>query len=112
VLPNADRAEIDRGKLQDYLLSPTHPVGRFKARFFAALGYSSEGWRELAADLRGQHLAASTEPPESGPHGQTFTIRAILKGPNGQSAVVRSVWFIATGTDVPRFVTAYPGDDK
>lgn len=77
MLPNADRAEIDRGKLQDYLLSPTHPVGRFKARFFAALGYSSEGWRELAADLRGQHLTASTEPPESGPHGQTFTIRAM-----------------------------------
>jgi hypothetical protein len=36
--------------------------------------------------------------------------RAILKGPHGPSAVVRSVWFLAKGTRVPRFVTAYPGD--
>jgi len=67
---------------------------------------------ELDADLRRQHLTQAADPPESGPHGQTFTIRAILKGPNGQAASVRSVWFIPTGNEVPRFVTAYPGDDK
>ena len=39
-LPNASRATIDAAKLRDYLLSPAHPVGRFKAPFFAALGYS------------------------------------------------------------------------
>jgi hypothetical protein len=112
VLPNADRAEIDPEKLRGYLLSATHPVGRFKARFFAALGYSPDRWEELDADLRARHLTQDTERAEPGPHGHTFTIRAILKGPNGQSAMVRSVWFIATGREVPRFVTAYPGDDK
>jgi len=39
-LPNADQAFIDPAKLRDYLLSPTHPVGRFKAPFFAAMGYT------------------------------------------------------------------------
>ena len=112
MVPNADRAEIDPEKLRSYLLSPTHPVGRFKARFFAALGYLPDRWQEFEADLRGQHLTQVADPPEAGPHGQTYTIRAILKGPNGQAALVRSVWFIPTGTDVPRFVTAYPGDDK
>ena len=112
MLPNADRAEIDPEKLRGYLLSASHPVGRFKARFFAALGYSPDRWEELDADLRAHHLTQDTERAELGPHGQTFTIRAILKGPNGQSAMVRSVWFIATGREAPRFVTAYPGDDK
>ena len=112
MLPNADRAQIDPEKLHGYLLSETHPVGRFKARFFAALGYSPDRWQEFETDLRGQHLTQDAESTESSPHGQTFTIRVILKGPNGQSAMVRSVWFIATGTDTPRFVTAYPGDDK
>lgn len=46
-LPYADRAEIDPVKLRDYLLSTEHPLGRFKARFFGALGFSAERWEAL-----------------------------------------------------------------
>ena len=112
LLPNADLAEIDPQKLRGYLLSRTHPVGRFKARFFAALGYAAERWQELEADLRIQHLTRDAQPGELLPEGQAFTIRAILKGPNGQSAVVLSVWFVAAAGGAPRFVTAYPGGAK
>ena len=108
-LPNADQAVIDRQKLHGYLLSTTHAVGRFKARFFAALGYAAERWQELETDLRGQHLTQDAELSESLPDGQLFTIRAILNGRNGQSAVVLSVWFVPSSGGVPRFVTAYPG---
>ena len=111
-LPNADRAEIDAQKLHGYLLSASHPVGRFKARFFAALGYSAERWQELEADLRAQHLTQEALLSESMPEGQLFTIRGILKGPKGQSAVVLSVWFVPATRAVPRFVTAYPGGPK
>jgi uncharacterized protein DUF4926/uncharacterized protein DUF6883 len=55
-IPNADRAVIDPRKLHGYLLSRSHQVGRFKAEFFLALGYSPEDWRRLEADLRSQHL--------------------------------------------------------
>jgi hypothetical protein len=34
-LPNGDRALIEPEKVRDYLLSTTHPVGRFKAAYFA-----------------------------------------------------------------------------
>ena len=112
LLPDADRAEIDPRKLHGYLLSPTHPIGRFKARFFGALGYSAEGWQDLGADLRTQHLTQDATPDESLADGQLFTIGAILKGPNGQSAMVRSVWFVPKAGGVPRFVTAYPGGAK
>jgi hypothetical protein len=76
------------------------------------LGYTAEHWHLLEADLRGQHLTQDAELGESMPDGQLFTIRAILKGPNGQAAVVMSVWFIATAGGAPRFVTAYPGGSK
>jgi hypothetical protein len=33
-LPNAEKAVIERRKLTEYLLSETHPTGRFKAQFF------------------------------------------------------------------------------
>lgn len=110
LIPNAERAEIEPGKLRDYLLSSTHPIGRFKARFFSALGFTADHWVELAEALRVQHLTQDAEPAPVTSHGQKYTIRAILNGPNGQSAIVVSVWFIQTRGGVPRFVTAYPGD--
>ena len=99
-------------KLHGYLLSPTHPVGRFKARFFAALGYYVERWQEFEADLRDQHLTQDAQPGELASGGQLYTIQAILKGPNRQSAMVLSVWFVPAGGEAPRFVTAYPGGAK
>ena len=59
-----------------------------------------------------QHLTQEAHPGESLAEGQLFTIRAILKGPNGQSAVVLSVWFLDAASGAPRFVTAYPGGAK
>ena len=112
LLPNADVAEIDPEKLRGNLLSPTHPVGRFKARFFAALGYSADDWQTLEADLRIQHLSQDAEPGAVTRYGQPYTIRAILKGPNGASALVVTVWFVRPSTREPHFVTAYPGDEQ
>ncbi len=111
-LPNADQAFIDPQKLHGYLLSSSHQVGRFKARFFTALGYAAEQWQDFESDLRAQHLTQDAELSDSMPEGQLFTIRAILSGRNGQSALVQSVWFVPAGGGVPRFVTAYPGGSK
>jgi uncharacterized protein DUF6883 len=90
------------------LLSRNHPIGRFKAGFFLALGYSSENWRQLEADLRSQHLSRDAAVEERTPYGQKYAIRATLVGPSGRSAEVVSVWVVRTGEDFARFVTAYP----
>jgi hypothetical protein len=107
LIPNADRAVIEPAKLHDYLLSRTHPIGRFKAAFFQALGYSSEDWRRLDADLRSQHLSKEADD-ETTPYGRKFVIRATLVGPSDASAVLVSVWVVRAGEDFARFVTAYP----
>ena len=64
------------------------------------------------ADLRIQHLSQPAEPGPRLPYGQSYTIRAILKGPSGEAAAVVSVWFIRSTSAVPHFVTAYPGGDQ
>ena len=79
-IPNADRAVIDPAKLHGYLLSRSHPVGRFKAVFFLALGYSPGDWRRLEADLRSQHLSEGATPQGHGSYGQKYAIRATLVG--------------------------------
>jgi hypothetical protein len=107
-IPNADRAVIDPAKLYGYLLAPGHPVGRFKAAFFLALGYTSSDWRRLDADLRSQHLSQEATAEASAMYGQKYTIRARLEGPSGASTDIVSVWVVRRGEDFPRFVTAYP----
>lgn len=108
-VPNASRAIIEVPKLRDYLLSPSHPVGRFKAPFFAALGYSQEQWPQLEADLRAQLVLQDAQPAAASPYGRKYEIRAILTGPSGRSAEIVSIWIILSDEDAPRFVTAYPG---
>ena len=51
MLPNPERAFVAPNKVRDYLLSPSHPVGRFKATVFVALGYTQENWERLRDDL-------------------------------------------------------------
>ena len=50
-LPDVAEAVINREKIKGYLLSTTHPVGRFKARFFRRLGFTADRWEELADAL-------------------------------------------------------------
>lgn len=109
ILPGADKADIPHEKLYGYLLSRAHPVGRYKAAFFARLGYFSDTWQGLAADLRAQHLTQTAELVETTPFGDKYAIRAMLKGPIGHPTPVVSIWFIPRGGESPRFFTAYPG---
>ena len=108
-LPNVDRAVIDPAKLRDYLLSTTHPVGRFKAALFLSLGYEPLAWQRLEADLRAQHLVHPARELEASAYGRKFAIRARLVGPSGRSAEFTSIWIVLVAEDFPRFVTAYPG---
>jgi hypothetical protein len=109
LLPNAEDAIVDPEKLRDYLLSHEHPHGRFKARFFDALGFRAERWQELELALRTQHLTQDAEAVPVAADGHKFRIRATLVGPEGESAMVVSIWFIRANEAAPRFVTAFPG---
>jgi len=111
-IPNADQAVIEPEKLYGYLLAPSHPIGRFKAAFFLTLGYTSDNWRRLDADLRSQHLSQESTLEASAMYGQKYTIRARLEGPSGASADTVSVWVVRTGEEFPRFVTAYPEGNR
>ena len=108
-LPNVDMAIIPREKLQDYLLSQSHPVGRFKAAYFQSLGYSSSEWEVLERDIRSllEYEVVKTKDTE---YGRKFEVRGELSGPLGQNANIVTVWIVLKGEQFPRFITAYPGD--
>jgi len=108
-LDNADHALVDPDKLRSYLLSPTHPIGRFKAAFFYSLGFRQEEWHRLDEALREHVLSGEAQRGVTSEYGDKFIVRGILNGPFRSASVV-SIWFVRVDEKVPRFVTAYPGD--
>lgn len=108
LLPNAANAVLDPRKLRDYVLNPEHATGRYKAAFFAQMGYSVGDWGRLERDIREQHLTQPAEPGQLSPFGRKYVITAALQGPHGAARQVTSVWIIRPGKDRPELVTIEP----
>jgi hypothetical protein len=96
VLPNSSQAVIAPEKLRDYLLSPVHPIGRYKALFFRTLGYDLTSGQQLETDLRSL-ASLPAEPLESTEYGTKYAIIGPLTGLNGRMAEIVTVWIILVG---------------
>ena len=107
-LPAADRAVVDPDKVRAYLLSHAHPVGRFKAAFFAALGYSVEKWEILRDDLLTLARDGEVGSERIGPFGRILEVDGTMMSPLGRTIEMRTVWILRTNEDFARFVTAFP----
>ncbi len=110
-LPNGDKAVIPQAKLEGYLLSDSHVVGRTKARFFRSLGYTIANSSQLKEKLktiaqRGQ-IVTATETD----FGIKYEVRGDLSR-QGQSVSITTVWIVEKGSSHPRLVTAYPTKRK
>jgi hypothetical protein len=107
-LPGRHKLRITRAKTANYLLSPTHPSGRYKAAFFRRFGFSLAHADELAAALRSHGADCEVRKVENSPFGLRYILEGELATPDGRNPVVRSVWFIERGEDAPKLVTVYP----
>ena len=107
-LPHADRLEISKAKVAQYLLSSTHRAGKGKSEFFIAHGFTASAWEELATGLQRHAREHDVTLAENTSFGIRYVIEGFLVAPNGRQLQVRAVWFIDEGSQVPRFVTAYP----
>jgi len=110
-LPNAERAIVEREKIQDYLLAPAHPDNGGKAAFFMALGYTRKDWPSLAEALRRLAVEAEIEKSQETTHGVKYILDGRIETPGGSNPAVRTVWIIDSGLDRPRLVTAYPHEE-
>lgn len=106
-LPGADRVEIDDRKVRGYLLSPTHPVGRFKARVFAALGFDATNAELFVAEIRRIVETGEIDETEDTSFGRKYTVRGKLRGPTGATQIL-TVWIQEPGRSCPRLVSVRP----
>ena len=107
-LPNTEAAQLDQDKLRRYLLSETHPVGRWKARFFRGIGFDEANVALFERALI--EIAKTEEVMETLTtlHGTKYVVEGLVRSPSGHLVRLRTVWIVDTGQDRPRFVTAYP----
>jgi uncharacterized protein DUF6883 len=106
-LPHAEDVHIDEAKVRGYLLSASHPIGRSKARVFAALGFNPGSPAAFIAELR--RLAATEEVSEhvETSFGRKYTVHGHLQGPVGSRSVA-TVWLLEHGQKRVRLVTVRP----
>lgn len=106
-LPRADEVRIDERKVRGYLLSRTHPVGRFKARIFAALGFEETTTDAFIAEVRRIAAAGEVSEVEDTEFGRKYTVPGDLRGPAGVGEVL-TVWIQESGQTDVRLVTVRP----
>ncbi len=91
-----------------YLLNQEHPRGKDKAAFFTRFGFSVAEWKVLAEALVTHAEAHEVSDTLHTAEGSHYVIEGELQTPDGRNPAIRTVWVIDTGSEIPRFVTAYP----
>lgn len=105
-LPNPERAIVDIAKLQAYCLNPFHPLGKQKARVFAAaLGLTANDAEWLRTCLL-DAAHGEAEVGGSSNYGNLYVIDFELRT-STHVAIVRSSWIVREGEDFPRLTTCY-----
>jgi hypothetical protein len=106
-VPEAGQVRIDDRKVRGYLLSPTHPLGRFKARVFRASGFDETNVEAFVAELRRIAATAEVTEVEDTQFGRKYTVPGDLRGPVSTAQVI-TVWIQETGQTGVRLVTVRP----
>jgi hypothetical protein len=107
-IPNSDRAVIEPSKITEYLLNTDHQRGGAKARLLIQFGYSIDNWEQLEADIRQFHLTQDVNAIKETNYGTRYEISTSLMTPIDRPLVVKTVWQIDIGTDIPRLITLVP----
>src|SRR3954452_21790852 len=93
-LPSGGYAIVSKAKICDYLLASNHPIGRFKAAFFFALGYTIDNWERLQADLLELAKSGEAFAGRENPYGKKYEVHGTLVGPSGRRADLVTVWIV------------------
>ena len=109
MLPGAEHAVVEAAKIRDYLLSTSHPVGRFKAVVFFSLGYTAEDWVKLRDDILFLAKNGEARLGQQSEYGQKYEVSGTLLGPNGRARSITTVWLVPASDNRPKFITAFPG---
>lgn len=108
LIPNADNAIVDVGKLRNYCLNLQHDGGKHKAPLFLSiLGMTAANAEELRQTLLKVITTHEGRLGRRDEFGQRYVLDFVLEWQD-RSATLRSGWIVEHGSDIPRLTTCYP----
>lgn len=107
-LPYRQNAYIPEEKLSDYLLSESHPLGRFKAMFFQKIGFDESNINELKQALYEIAQKEEVKNMSSSSYGKKYIIDGSVETSSKRVVKLQTVWILEADQTRPRFITAYP----
>ncbi|MDH3207947.1 MAG: hypothetical protein OEO79_15180 [Gemmatimonadota bacterium] len=106
-LPGGADAEVPRSKVEAYLLSPSHPVGSAKARYFSSRGYRAESPEVLERSLAQLARSGTVRSTQEIEWGTKYLVTGDITAPDGEKMELATVWMVRDDAP-PVLVTAYP----
>ncbi len=107
-VPNYHNALIPTDKIEGYILSKTHPIGKTKALFFEQVGYTISNRdffiEDIYSILKENYVARKIETE----YGIKYIVKGNVGERFGKPVAVTTIWLIEEGSSIPRFITAYP----
>lgn len=105
-MPNAITASTSQNKIQGYLLNSNHPVGKNKAKVInSVLGYHYENWNILADKIFDAIQTTDVSKIIETSFGTKYEIPVEITGEKGRKLVLRTVWQVDKGSQIPRLIT-------
>jgi len=111
-LPNLENAVISKAKILEYLLAYTSKSARAKAGFFLRFGFTRDDWRLLQQALLQHCQTYDVESVESDAYAERYTVIGELICPDGRRPIIKAVWIVDDGFEVPRLITACPSSRR
>lgn len=108
-VPNSDKAIIPKAKIEDYILSGSHPIGRNKSAFFNSLGFSLENQDDLITELKNIIVNNDLTNVIENAFGTKYVVKGLIITSKKTFQEITTVWFIEKGETIPYFITVYPG---
>jgi len=101
-------AIFTEGKISEYLLKWRPDNDKSQSQFLRRAGYTQANWRNLLQDIRNQMLPLEAEFLQNTAYGLLWKIRGTLKGPNGVTIRVVTIWMDEKYTGLTKFITLFP----
>lgn len=108
ILPYRKSAYIPEQKLNGYLLSPTHNIGKDKAKVFKKWGYGLNNSNLFAQNLLKVAINNNVLSTKTHTSGKNYEIRGKINTPLLGIVEIVTVWTLEKGKRKPHLVTAYP----
>ena len=113
-LLNADKAQIDSAKFEEYSMNANNPNNKGKWKAWGILGYDvstpagrSAAAQDVMAQIRRELPNQIATFDKITSHGVVYEIAIPITGSNGRSGMLVTYWQYDAGSDIPRLITNY-----